>query len=95
MEITMQTGLPRVIGKPSELPVFAKIGADGTMQGVITFDGNPSVYPGEGPHADGSRYLPVFGREPEPPVDFHFYFFDDTFVVHGDHVIRTRTLCKR
>jgi hypothetical protein len=87
--------LPRAIGKPSYLPLFAKIGASGAMEGIITFDGNPSVYPGEGPHADGSRYLPVFGREPEPSADLDHYFFDDKFEVHRDCVIRTRTLCKR
>ena len=87
------TELPRVIGRPSNLPLFAKIGPDGAMQGVITFDGQPSCYPGEGPHADGSRYLQVYGDEPFADLDMHY--FHDEYEIEAERVIRKRTVCNR
>jgi hypothetical protein len=89
----METQLPRVLGRPGALPVYAWVGADGAMRGVISFDGNPNVYPGHGPHADGSRYLEVFGREIEADVDLSY--FNDSYEIEGDRVIRTRTVCAR
>lgn len=89
----MSTELPRVIGRPSGLPLYALIDAAGTLGGVITFDGQPSCYPGEGPHADGRRYLPVFGEEPKADLDLHY--FKDEYEVEGDRVIRTRTVRDR
>ena len=89
----MLTELPRVMTRPGNLPLYAWIGPDNLMKGIIGFDGNPSVYPGEGPHADGSRYLPVFGEEATADLDRQF--FHDEYEVKADRVIRTRTVCNR
>ena len=84
--------LPRAIGRPSGLPLFAWVTPDNTVRGVQSFE-DPSWYPGDKPQADGSRCLPVYGDE--PPADLDRQFFSDEFEIEGDRVIRTRTVCER
>jgi hypothetical protein len=82
------TELPRALSRPSGLPLFAWIGADGKMIGVQTFDdGHLPVW------SDGRHYLPIFGNEPE--VDLDRQYFMDSFDVQAEHVIRTRTVHDR
>jgi hypothetical protein len=93
VDTSTASDLPRVLNQPSGLPLYALIGADGAMRGAITFDGQSNRYPGKGPQADGSYYLPVFGDEAEADTDL--YYFDDQYRIDGDRVIRTRTVCSR
>lgn len=86
------TEVPRALSRPSGLPLYALVGADGAMRGLQTFE-DPRQCPGDGQQADGSRYLPVFGDE--PPADLTRQYFDDAFRIEGDRIIRTRTVRDR
>lgn len=81
----MTTELPRALSRPGALPLWALIGADGTMIGQQTFeDGRLPVW------NDGRHYLPVFGDEPEADLDRQYFL--DSFEIESDRVVRTRVV---
>ncbi len=80
--------IPRALSRPSALPLWALIGADGKMIGVQTFeDGRLSVW------NDGRHYLPVFGDEPAADLDRQYFL--DSYTIEGDRVVRTRVVHDR
>jgi hypothetical protein len=90
----MTNELPRVLSRPSGLPLYAWIAPDGVVIGLQSFE-NPSCYPGDKPQADGRRCLPMFGEEPPGPFDEDRQYFADDYTVDGDRVIRMRTVRDR
>lgn len=86
---TSLSELPRALGRPNGLPLYAWVTQEGSVRAVQTFE-DPSRNPGVEAQADGSRCLPVFGDE--PPIDLNRQYFEDAYAIEGDRVIRTRTV---
>jgi hypothetical protein len=88
------TDLPRALSRPSGLPLYAWVEADGTVKHVQSFE-DPGNYPGDEPQPDGRRCLPVYGSEPPGPFDEATQYFDDEYAPDVDRVIRTRIIRDR